>query len=258
MTTKEIYKAYNIEYKNGKILSPVFGFIAPFLKKGNSKVGENVYTWSTLPTNQIFHVIINGKSFDIKGTCNCHCIGCYATKGFYNMPGVVKSMAINTVLIRDYPEFVQNAIIAQIKAENLKTVRIDAAGDIENSFISVFRKVAAECNDVIFWTYTKNKAAENAFDDIPNFNIVKSVIPGIGINYGYCDHVLKAYNELKAHGENVYICRCGIDKNQHCENCKACQNNKYVLFIEHSTEYKAEKDKLFPVLKEVIENQPKQ
>lgn len=82
MTTKEIYKAYNIEYKSGKILAPVFGFIAPFLKKGNSKVGENVYTWSTLPTNQIFHVIINGKSFDIEGTCNCHCVGCYATKGF--------------------------------------------------------------------------------------------------------------------------------------------------------------------------------
>ena len=32
-------------------------------------------------------------------------------------------------------------------------------------------------------------------------------------------------------------------------------SNKYVLFVEHSTEYKAEKDPLFPVLRAVVESQ---
>ena len=66
---------------------------------------------------------------------------------------------------------------------------------------------------------------------------------------------LAEYKALKAIGKNVYICRCGIDKNQHCTNCTACSKNDFVLFIEHSTEYKAEKDPLFPVVKELIENQ---
>ena len=88
-----------------------------------------------------------------------------------------------------------------------------------------------------------------------NANIVKSVIPHIGVNYGTCEYILGAYETLKAAGLPVYICRCGIDKNQHCTNCKGCSVNKYVLFIEHSTEYKAEKDPLYPVLKAIIESQ---
>ena len=58
-------------------------------------------------------------------------------------------------------------------------------------------------------------------------------------------------------GKSVYICRCGVDKNQHCTNCKGCSKNDYVLFIEHSTDYKAENDPCFNELKEIIERQPK-
>ena len=60
---------------------------------------------------------------------------------------------------------------------------------------------------------------------------------------------------LKQAGKNVYICRCGIDKNQHCEGCKVCATYKYVLFVEHSTGYNAEKDPLFRKLCEIVDNQ---
>ena len=262
MTKQEQYASYGINFdpKTGKIEVPFFGFVNLLLKVGNTKVGKSVFTWSTLPTNKVFHVLMNKETndyMDIKGTCPCSCDGCYATTGRYNDPAVIRSLAINTVLIRLYPEFVKRALIAQIKIDGIKTVRIDAAGDIENEMIQVFHDVIEACNGTIFWTYTKNKAAENAFDDLSNMNIVKSIIPHVGKNYGHCDYIIEAYLRLTEMGIPVYICRCGIDKEQHCYNCKVCQTYKYVLFIEHSTEYKAEKDPLFPVLKEIIESQEK-
>ena len=46
---KAIYAEYDIEYMNGKILAPVFGWINPLLVDGNSKLGKGVWTFSTLP-----------------------------------------------------------------------------------------------------------------------------------------------------------------------------------------------------------------
>lgn len=96
---------------------------------------------------------------------------------------------------------------------------------------------------------------ETLFDNVPNANIVKSVINGIGYNYGHCGYIIDTYNRLRAMGANVYICRCGIDKNQHCENCKHCATAQFVLFIEHSTNYKAEQDPRFEELSALIESQ---
>ena len=86
-------------------------------------------------------------------------------------------------------------------------------------------------------------------------NVVKSIIPGKGFNFGHCDYILGLYEFLRKTGKKVYICKCGIDKNQHCVNCGACRTCDYVLFLEHSTEYKAENDPLFPVLKGIVESQ---
>ena len=258
MSKKAIYAEYGIEFKDGKINAPVFGWINPLLINGNAKLGKGVYTFSTLPTNQIFTVEINGMSFDVKGTCPCHCNGCYATKGFYNMPSVIISNAIKTILCRDYLDFVKRAIIAQIKADGVKLCRIHASGDFFSlEYITMWKEIAIVCGECVFWSYTKNTQAENAFDDVSNVNIVKSLIHGYGFNFGHCDYILKVYRALVSMGKSVYICRCGVDKNQHCTNCKGCSKNDYVLFIEHSTEYKAEEDPCFAELKEIIEKQPK-
>lgn len=105
------------------------------------------------------------------------------------------------------------------------------------------------------WTYTKMKKYETLFDDLPNANIVKSVIPGIGFNFGHCDYIINAYYTLKALGKSVYICKCGFDKNQHCEKCGVCSQYEYVLFLEHSTGYNAEKDPLYQKLYNIVMNQ---
>ena len=88
MNKKAIYAEYGVKFENGKIESPLFGFINPLLVDGNSKLGKGVWTFSTLPSNNIFHIVIMRMSFDVKGTCPCNCKGCYAQTGFYNMPSV--------------------------------------------------------------------------------------------------------------------------------------------------------------------------
>lgn len=260
MTKQEIYKEFGIDYntKTQKIFAPVYGWIKPLLINGNDKLGRGVWTWSTLPTAKLIRYFENGVEKAEKGTCPCTCSGCYACSGCYTFNGTKYSLAKKTILARLHMDFVKRAITAQIIADKIKLCRIHAAGDFFNSqYIDMWRGIVKACPLCVFWSYTKNQDAEKAFDEFANCNIVKSVIPGIGFNFGPCEYVLKAYDALRAIGKNVYICRCGIDKNQHCTNCKGCSKNEFVLFIEHGTSYDAEKDPLFPVLRELIEKQPR-
>jgi hypothetical protein len=259
LTNQEIYAAHGIEYKAGKILSPVFGWIEPLLKRGNAKTGKAVYTWSTLPGNIDYSVNIDGQTINVKGTCCCFCDGCYATKHKYQCESVVRSLAINTYLTVNNLDFVRRAIAAQLEAIGRGEIRIHASGDFATSnaeqYVKMWHDIARSFPAFRFWTYTKVRKYESAFDDLKNANIVKSIVPHIGVNFGKCEYIINAYLALKAKGESVYICKCGIDKTQHCERCGVCAAYKYVLFVEHSTGYNAEKDPLFPALCELVNNQ---
>lgn len=246
MNKKQIYAKHGIEYNAGKI-NYHGKMISELLKEGNSKTGKRVYTWSMLP----------GK----EGTCACTCEGCYAMTGFYQMPSVKAALQQNTDIVNNDIEFFYNAISAQLEIIGSGEIRIHAAGDFNTKnpeeYAHTWQQIAQENPSFLFWTYTKVKQFENLFADIPNANIVKSVINGIGYNFGHCDYIIDTYNKLKAMGANVYICRCGIDKSQHCENCKHCATADFVLFIEHSTAYKAENDPAFDELKAIINAQEK-
>lgn len=254
----EIYAKYGIEFKNGKIVSPI-GLICEFLKEGNSKTGKAVYTFSLLPGTGEFSGNANGKEFTVKGSCACDCIGCYAQTGFYKMKNVINSLAINTYLVNNHLDFVKACISAQLECMVRGEIRIHASGDFktENSaaYAEMWHDIAKRFNSFRFWTYTKIRVFENLFDDLKNANIVKSVIPGLGFNFGHCDYIINAYYTLKDLGQSVYICKCGIDKTQHCEKCGVCATYDFVLFLEHSTEYKAEQDPLYEKLCEIVNNQ---
>ena len=267
MNKKEQYAVYGIEYdtKTGHINSPI-GFIPMLLVDGNDKIGktdkkrglDGVFHFSTVPGTFLYDVTINGKSFTVKGTCPCNCKGCYAMSGNYTRYGY-DNVAWRTVIAREYTDFMVKAIIAQINVEGIKMCRIHASGDFFNDeYIAAWQEIVKACSGCVFWSYTKNSNAESAFDNYSNINIVKSVIKGYGFNFGKIEYILKVYKALKESGKSVYICRCGIDKNQHCNTCKGCSNHDYVLFTEHSTDYKAEKDPLYETIKEIIEQQPKQ
>ena len=259
ITKKAAYAEQGIEYKSGKVFSPCFGWINELLKIGNGKTGKEVYTFSLLPGDCEFTIEIGGIEYTIKGSCICKCKGCYATAGNYNYDSTIRSLAINTYLVNYHLDFVERCINAQLKYLGKGEIRIHAAGDFNtinpDDYAAMWLRIAKKFSSFRFWTYTKVKKYETLFDDLKNANIVKSIIPGIGFNFGHCDYIINAYYTLKDLNQSVYICKCGIDKNQHCERCGICATYKYVLFVEHSTGYKAEKDPLYAKLCEIVNNQ---
>ena len=260
---RNVYAAYGIEYRNGKIYHPVFGWINPLLINGNAKLGKGVWTFSVLAANKEYTFTSNGKEYRLIGTCNCFCKGCYACNGCYNFRSTIASLGLKTWLIRNDLDFVYRAISAQIKADKITICRIHASGDFDVNFsgdkyLNMWKQVISENPNTVFWTYTKVQEFENAFDELPNANIVKSLINcnGLGgLNYGHADYIIAMYKALKAMGKKVYICRCGIDKNQHCTNCHSCAENDFVLFLEHGTSYKPENDPLYSDFIKLVENQ---
>lgn len=230
------------------------------LVNGNDKIGKGVWHASTLPTNETITCTFNGVTYSEMGTCPLKCNGCYGTKGNYNYNDTKYYLLMRTRFLKNYPALYFYVALCQIKAENIKYIRVHATGDFIPGEASGWYEIFKSNKDIKGWTYTKVNFNNEitALDSLDNFNIVKSIIPGCGFNFGHIDYILSVYDHLKSKGETPYICRCGIDKNQHCSNCTGCSRNKYVLFIEHSTEYKAEKDSLYSTIKELIEAQPKQ
>lgn len=144
---KEIFGKYGIEYRDGKILSPI-GWIKPLLKEGNSKTGKAVLTWSMLPGNGHVTIAINGKPYTVYGTCVCNCVGCYAQTGFYKMSSVIRSLAINTYLVNNFSGFVKNAIMAQLETMGRGEIRIHASGDFNtekpNEYSALWHEIAKD------------------------------------------------------------------------------------------------------------------
>lgn len=253
---KAVYTFFGIDYdtKTGKINVPVFGYVKPLLKNGNSKIGNGVWHFSILPTTKAFQFLVNGKTYSMCGTCCCDCKDCYACTGHYKQNNVKASLGVNTFLARYNILFLMRAIVAQIIADKITICRVHVAGDFfSDEYVNMWHVIAEKFVNVCFWTYTKVEKYESSFDDLDNFNVVKSVIKGHGYNFGTCSYILALYNELKAQGKNVYICKCGFDDNQHCFDCGACRNCDYVLFLLHSTkDYDGKKDALYPTLKKIV------
>lgn len=247
MNKKTIYNAYGIEYKNGKILTPD-GWTAPLLKKGNSKTGKSVFTYSQLAGREIWGT----KYGPVCGTCAGACEHCYACTGFYQMQSVKNALALNTIITRCDLDFKKRAVIAQIKADNIQVIRIHAAGDFDSiADVNIWRDIANACPGSLFWTYTKRTWTEiGELNKLPNINIVPSIISG-RVNFGTCSDLL----ELKSACPGAYVCPCGFTET-HCENCKACATKENVIFLLHSApDYNGQDDPLYNDLLEIVNSQ---
>lgn len=228
------------------------------LVQGNEKLGTLVWHSSTLPTNRQFEIVTpSGEIVTACGTCPTTCPGCYATSGNYRYPKQRYSLYMRTRLLREYPAVYFLLVRLQLTHENISRLRIHAAGDFIPGEAAGFMDVLKEFPHVIAWTYTKLPIAGEiaALDALPNCNIVKSVIPGHGFNYGHIEYIAAVFYALKRAGESVYICRCGIDDNQHCSDCDGCAKHKYVLFVEHSTGYNPKKSPFWKRFIELVEKQ---
>lgn len=263
------YAMYGIVIKGNKILAPWGEFIPQPLTMGSKTC---TLGFSTLGGSREWEFEFQGELVKMCGTCTHQCPNCYACGGNYvRYMSVKTSNGIRTILARKYLDFLKRAILAQVAWGSgwevrsdgsfgripVDKVRVHVSGDFfSKEYTDMWHEVATSCFRTSFWAYTKEEEAEKAFDDIPNFNIVGSIIDGYGINYGTIDHVLGAKEFLEAQGEETFICRCSIDKGQKCSNCGACRNLKHVLFLEHGNkEYNPEKDSRWEEFKGIVENQ---
>ena len=252
--TKKLEKAYaahNVPVIDGMIIVDGIA-VNPLLKDGNTKTGPRVKTFSTLPGDKEY----NTEHGKVKGTCPFTCPGCYGTCGFYNFPDNKNKLAANTVLCREHLDTVDAAIRAQLDTLPGVDIRIHATGDfIGDAYAEMWRNIACDYKNNHFWTYTKVEKYETLFDGLENANIVKSLLPFGGFNFGHIEYIFRAYVKLVDMGAAPYICRCTFDTNQHCQDCRGCIENKYVLFVEHSTGYVAAEDPLFAAACEIVDAQ---
>lgn len=280
ITKKQIYASFGIQY-NGKHIfcDPLNVWMRPVLKNGKgSKIGNGVYQLSLTAGNEktdlniALKVVANIENFipdpeklmaDCGGTCGCRCEHCYALTGFYTFPSTKFCLARHSWIVKNALEWMYRAIMAQIAADKITMVRIHVSGDMVNvEYCDMWTKIAAAYPNTIFWTYTKQycksaamAAALDRFNAMPNCNIVPSIVNG-KLNFGECEFIIKLYNELKKKGNNVWICRCGIDKNQHCNDCSHCYKSDYVLFLKHSDgKYNPLNDPYYPDFVKLVESQ---
>ena len=258
-TKKDIYKAYGIEFKGNKLYcDPLNMWINPLLTIGtNTKIG-NAATWSIYHGNEMLNISDFGPKTaaimaaanitEIKGSCPCHCDGCYCDSGRYCFDNVKAGNMLKLILARLYTDWTRRAISAQIEADDIMQIRIHAAGDFfSHEYVGMWYDIVSKFGKVIFWTYTKYEYALDKFETCLNFFITPSITPA-GFNFGTCAELLYKYNKLTKLGYKVHICACGTTMQNHCADCKhGCKavgiECDFVLFIKHSSRtYKAGKN----------------
>lgn len=228
------------------------------LVQGNDKLGNAVWHSSTLPTNETITCKDKaGNEYSEKGTCPVMCEKCYGLTGRYKMDSNKFTVMMRTRLLRKYPEIYFLLVRIQIECEDIEKLRIHAVGDFIPGEAAGFRDVLKDFPAVKAWTYTKCQYTDEIrqLDSLHNCNVVKSVIPGCGFNFGTVAYIANMFYRLKRLGKSVYICRCGIDDSQHCSNCDGCSDHEYVLFLEHSTGYNAKTDYGYNKIVSLIESQ---
>lgn len=182
---------------------------AKFNKKGNIKLGSNIWTFNKLAGN----IELNG----CKGTCGKHCTGCFYPNdpkrskcyvfNSYRMYGWDKSTVMNahiknTNTIRKNIELAFNDLDMQLKRAHNKpvAVRIHSSGELETpqELIKWFG-LAVRNPKIPFYIYTKNyEVVEEVVKrmQIPdNFFINISIWHKEGVE---CYEKLKCYKNIRA------------------------------------------------------------
>lgn len=255
---KAIESSFGVKFF-GNLIRTKDGILYPLpLVQGNTKLGKKVWHASTLPTcENISATDADGNVLTEKGTCPMTCRGCYGTTNNYKYNSTKYWLIMRTRLLRKYPDLYFGLMEFQLFHEDIEKLRIHATGDFIKGEAKRYARVLKHFPNVKAWTYTKCPIEGDikALDEMPNCNVVKSIISGCGFNYGHNAYIASVFYRLKRMNKSVYICRCGIDKEQHCSDCNGCSEHEYVLFIEHSTKYNPKKDYGYEKLKWLIEHQ---
>lgn len=201
------------------------------LKAGNSKLHSSCLI-STLPTAICFG---KGKQ----------CKHCYALKAEHQYLQVLPAR------MRHLKETMANSFVSSLVEEIRKSkktkVRIHESGDYySQAYLDKWTAIAEQLPNVRFYCFTKkeDKLDFTAFKALLNTNVVQSIAPDGGYNFGTMERLA----ELSAMG--YHICPCGIEeetisytksgkkviknKDKVCMNtCNACLYTERVAFLKH-------------------------
>ena len=189
-------------YKNGNVT----------VSRGNTKLDASILQFN-LPAKQ---------------TCPNHALcvkNCYAIRSEQRYPAVKACRQLNLNASKQ-PCFVAR-MVELIERTNSKTVRVHESGDFySQEYADKWTEIAKRCPKVRFFCYTKSPYRPTG----SAWNIVESILPDGTSNFGPRKVILQKAKQFRAK-----VCPCGLSKLEHIcgSRCKACQNHKYVVFVQH-------------------------
>lgn len=198
------------------------------LQQGNNKTGKNCYTVSLIPIVDCPNCSgCKGKCYDIRNVCF--------------QPCVQKDRARNSAIHKADPVRFWSEIDAHIKANNVKELRLNVGGDLNNDDFPQVAKLGRKNPETMILFFTKNYTGIDAFLDKHRFP--KNVRPIVSRWEGMsCEnrhklpssHVLWADGTTTAPEYGAYYCggncsECAIKG----EGCWTLKKSEHVVFKAH-------------------------
>lgn len=162
---------------------------------------------------------------------------CYANKGNFKFPKVVKSYEENLRRFLEEPKEAEEDILQQLPY--IGFCRIHASGDFVNrEYFEMIVRIAKKCKRVKFMAFTKKYELVNDYisegNTIPsNLKILYSGWNGLEMNNPH--NIPTAYVNLK-HETDCRIKKSAIPCGGKCDRCFACWNIKkgqQIIFEQH-------------------------
>lgn len=153
---------------------------------------------------------------------------CYAKKAEVQYANTKKRREDNLKLSKT-KSFV-DIISRQLSKTKKSVIRVHTSGDFySQDYFNKWCEIASRFPNKIFYAFTKSKV--NSTLAPPNLNIISSYINGL-LNFGDKNHINNLVTNHKAflcpvtHPYKNSKIQCGV-------NCKYCQINKNVVFLQH-------------------------
>ena len=162
---------------------------------------------------------------------------CYATKAERVFPACLPWREGNLILFRTGK--IEELLIEQYdRMRTQYATRLHSSGDLFcTDYVQVLERVSSRFSDRLFYAFTKvwdgygklSRAVQD-LNNLPNVNIIDSLLGGRGLNYGDPEYI----RNLMERDPRLYLCpsdgekvRCGIE-------CRYCiEGGKYPVFIQH-------------------------
>jgi len=226
-----------------------------FNKKGNTKLGGRIFSFSTLMADYTYKGM-RGVLKNIVGTCkNCAACAtsCYV-RSSYRYPNVIFAQAVNTWGMRNEIDKVENDLAAELAQYKPEIVRLNQSGELEDDEqMAMWCRLAKAFPDVKFYIYTKMFSIAEKFllgGLVPeNFTVNYSVWHEVGVKeYEKVKHLPNVKAFVYDDGKDFilktkYYCpaykipagktRAVLNHDFTCETCRLCITGKVKVIACH-------------------------